>query len=338
MRISLAVLCLLSIVPALWSAPVPKTKPPEVELHPLATDLFVGEQFEAFVRFTNRGEEEVFLFRDWVMNQHYGNVTLEVKGPKEKEFRCPYTVQYPISSSHGTRPPRERGVKTGGTRCDFVALPFEVEDTSKVLFPVLDTAGEWQVRAKVIFLGKEEEVSSPVVVKVSERSDAEAKRFADTLAALRRPRVSKDSFGAEFKARLKLVEDLGACYTADCRRRGMLGFRLDVAGTEDSKETAVDVMKDIDAYLKTVPGPVRDRFCWDLADGAYRMVANDVGSGAFERGTRNPQDLALGRKYLKLVDCIPDSQEGMDEAFDELERKLNAKSPDAKDTSKPEKK
>ncbi len=315
----LPLLCLASMV---WATPVPKAKPAEVVLHPLATDLFVGEQFEAFVRFTNRGEDEVFLFRDWQLQQGYGNVTLEVKGPKDKEFRCPYTVIYPTSGSDGKRPPRERGVKAGGTRCDFVVLPVGTGDSSKELFPVLDTAGEWQVRAKVVFHDKLEKVSSPVVVKVAERTAAEAKRCADTRTAFWRPRQKEDSFGEEFKARMKLIDDLGVCYTADEWRRQMFGFRLSVAGTDQSKQTAHEVMEDIDAYLKTVPSPVRDRLCWALAYTALDRAATD------------PQAIKIGRKYLAMVDCLPDDWEVMGELFDEAERKLKAKSPDAK----PEKK
>ena len=323
MRIWIAFLSLLCLASTVCAAPVPKAKPAEVELRPLATDLFVGEQFEAFVRFTNRGEDEVFLFRDWQLQQAYGNVTLEVKGPKDKEFRCPYTVIYPTSGSDGKRPPRERGVKAGGTRCDFVVLPVGTGDCTKELFSVLDTAGEWQVRARVLFHNKEEKVSSPVVVKVAERSVAEAKRHADTLAALRRrPKEQVDSFSPEFKGRMKLVDDLGPCYTADEWRRQMFGFRLSVAGTTQSKETVDEVMKDIDAYLKTVPSPVRDRLCWALADTAL------------ERSATDPQAIKIGRKYLALVDCLPDDWEVMGELFDEAEKKLKAKSRDAKDDKK----
>ncbi len=322
MRLWIAFLPLLCLASAVWAAPVPKAKPAEVELRPLATDLFVGEQFEAFVRFTNRGEDEVFLFRDWQLQQGYGNVTLEVKGPKDKEFRCPYTVLYPSSSSDGTRPPLKKGVKAGGTRCDFVVLPVGTGDSTKELFPVLDTAGEWQVRAKVVFHDKAVKVSSPVVVKVAERTVADAKRHAETLAALRRPKEKVDSFGAEFQARMKLVDDLGACYEADCRRRGMLGFRLSVAGTEQSKEMVDAVMKDIDAYLKTVSSPVRDRLCWALAYTALDRAATD------------PQAIQIGRKYLALVVCLPDDWEVMGEVFDEVERKLTAKAADAKPDKK----
>lgn len=322
MRTLFGLLLILVPAPALRSAPVPKAKPPEVELRPLATDLFVGEPLKAFVRFTNRGEDEVFLFRDWVLSQWAGNVTLEVRGPRDKEFRCPYTVRYPLESADGTRDPLKRGVKVGGTCCEFVTLPFGGEASTQH-FPVLDTVGEWQVRGKVVFHNKEEKVSPPVTVKVSERTAAEVKRVADIETAYWRPRTTKDSFGEEFKARLKLIDDLGPCYTADEWRRQMFGFRLSVAGTAQSKETADEVRKDIDAYLKTAPQPVRDRLCWALAHTALERARES-----------DPQALAVGRKYLAMVDCLPDYHEGMDKLFDEVERKLKAKSPDAKPDKK----
>jgi hypothetical protein len=321
-KASIAILPLVYLAAAVSAAPVPKAKPAEVELLPLATELFVGEPFGAFVRFTNRGEDEVFLFRDWHLQQCVGNVSLEVKGPKDKEFRCPYTVQYPLETSDGTRNPLKKGVKSGATRCEFMTLPWR-DDGPEMEAGRFKVVGEWQVRGKVVFHNKEEKLSSPVVVKVSERAAAEARRHTDTLAELERTRnPTMTAFGDEFKTRMKLIDDLGACATAVEWRRQMFGFRLSVVGTERSKETADEVMKDIDAYLKAAPQPVRDRFCAGFAHSALGRAVGD------------PQAIKIGRKYLARVDCLPDCWEGMDQLFDEAERKLKAKRPDKKDDKK----
>jgi hypothetical protein len=323
----IALLSLLCVASAVCAAPVPKVKPAEVELLPLATELFVGDPFEAFVRFTNRGEDEVFLYHDWHLRQHVGNVSLEVKGPRDKEFRCPYTTIPPgLTRRDGPRTQPTKGVKAGGTRCEFVTLPWRdtggEEERGR-----FEEAGEWQVRGKVEFHSKEEKVSSPVVVKVIQQPPATAKRFAETVAeldiALDTALGSKFTTADDsFKARVKLNDDLGACYRADQFRRIFLGVRLDFVGTERSKETADEVMKDIDTYLKTAPQPVRDRFCWTLAYCAHRRAAND------------PQAIKIGRKYLALVECLPDYWQGMDTLFDEAERKLKAKPPEKKGDKK----
>lgn len=322
MRTFLSLFLAFSAALALQAAPVPKGPPPEMELRPLATDLFVGEAFEAFVRFTNRGENEVFLFRDSHLVQRVGNVTLEVKGPRDKEFRTPYTVTYPVFSNDGIRDPLKKGVKAGDTRCEFVTLPWFDAGTEK-LFGEFEEAGEWQVRAKVVLHSKEEKVSSAVRLKVTKRTDAEAKRHADKVAELDRPSDKKmTSFGDEFKSRLKLVDDLGACYTADQWRRRYLGFRLAVVGSERSKETDDEVMKDIDAYLKAAPQPNRDRLCWALAEVAY------------SRQPQSLKDLAVARKYLAQIDYLPDNKQCLSGLFDAAEGYLKAKPPEKTDDKK----
>lgn len=75
-------------------------------------------------------------------------------------------------------------------------------------------------------------------------------------------------------------------------------------------------MEVIDAYRKTAPQPVRDRVCWTLAYTAYLRAA------------AGPQAIAVGRKYLALVDCLPDSWVGMNKLFDQAERKLKAMPPE----------
>mgnify|MGYP001806716777 CR=1 FL=1 len=325
MRIHLSLLSFVGVASAVCAAPVPKGPSPEVELRPLATELFIGEPFEAFVRFTNRGDEEVFLFRDWNLEQYVDNVTLEVKGPQDKEFRCPYPISYPRFSSDGRRDPLKKGVKAGGKRCGFVTLPW-LESGSEKLFGEFDEAGEWQVRAKVVLHNKEEKVSPPVVVKVVQKTPAKARQFAESVDKLNFPLDTAlgDKFTTSddaFKAWVELNDGLGKCYRADQFRRTFLVVRLASAGTERSKETADEVMKDIDAYLKAAPQPVRDRMCWTLAYTAYLRVADD------------PQAIAVGRKYLALVDCLPDYWEGMDKLFDQAERKLKA-TPPKKDDKK----
>jgi hypothetical protein len=247
--IAALVTALLMLAPS-SAAPVPKAKPAEVELLPLATELFVGEPFEAFVRFTNRSDQEVFLSREPDLQERVGNVFLEVKGPGDEGFRCPYVVTYPRLSSDGTRDPKVRGVRPEVSRCEFLTLIWEsAEDDNSP--PIFRLAGEWRVRAKVVLLSGEERVSAEIGVNVAERTADESKRFTqkvEQIVRLNSPKMT--TYGEEFKARLKLIEELGGCFQAEKYRRQTLGFRLSVVGTERSKETDDEVMKDIDAYLK----------------------------------------------------------------------------------------
>jgi hypothetical protein len=306
------------LLPSAFAAPVPKAKAHEVELMLLATELVVGDRFDALVRFTNRTEEDVILFREPDLQQRVANVVLEVKGPGDKAFRRPYKDEYGLLSSDGTSRPEKEPVKARDTRCEFVTLPWT---QSAKVEPVFERAGEWRVRAKVVLRAGEEKLSAEAVVAVSERTAEEAKRFAEArgkMARLNSPTMT--TFGTEFQAHQKLNDELGACYLAEVNRRWYLEFRLRVAGTDRSNESADAVMRDIEAYLKTATAPVRDHLCCSIA----RTMIDETDR------KRRPQALVIGRKFLDRVDCLPDDKKILLHLYAEEEKALKASPPDKK--------
>lgn len=304
---------LFLVVTPITAAPVPKEKTPiEVEVLPLATTLAVGDPFEAFVRFTNTTDDKVFLLSEPNLVPGVGNVRLEVKGPGDREFRRP-VVKYPPVLGDDTGERYKWGVKAGDSRCELLALPGTEDRRGEAVF---DTAGEWRVRAVVVMRNKDEKVSAEVAVKVAGRSAEEVKQFRETVGKINRLWEATRAVGDEFDAAQKLVDDLGACYTADGYRRRFLAFRVHWAGTDQSKEHLDTVLKEADAYLKTASDPVRDEFCLSLAKVLfYRRCGGEPDWDA----------LPAGRKYLDRVKCLPDSKKSFVTLYEDKERLLKAK-------------
>lgn len=281
---------------------------------PFARELLEGDPIELYVRFTNIDEKPVRL-RFYDQLSEADNLLVEVKGPADREFRS-------LSGTGATPSVWQCGeftpdpVKPGGSRAAHHVLCVSADPEVR---GIGGEPGDWQIRAKVLLTGKEFRESAPVTIKVSKRPEASARLLRKNPGlAYAWPAKTATAFGPEFADVQKQNDQLGG-YLAEQNRRRFLQFRLNVAGTEQSKEGVVDVLQAVEDYLKTADDPVRDDFC--------RQVA-DVMLWRQERGDQ--EALAIGRKYLDRVACLPDQYASIPFKYSEQEARIKAKAPGKK--------
>ncbi len=297
------------------SAPVPKVKLSELAVLPMATDVLQGEVLKVYVRFVNRGPDEVYGYDTLFSDPKQGTTIVEVRGPSDSDFRRPYDL-HPLDWLKSPElQKRGKPIYPGTTsECPFF-LPWPGEEKEH---PVFYEAGKWRLRARVLLHGGLEKTSEEVTVSVAKRTADETEKFKKAVSLLEEVQEQPNPDRTEqFRKVTKLIDDLGPCYTADINRSNMLTYRLGLAHTGKTNENETDLLKEIDTHAERLPTTHRSYIYCHVAEALYDRKRKD----------NTLESLELVRKYAERADSNMHGRDFLLKMADQEEKRLKAAFP-----------